>query len=119
MSDADESDQVIRAGDNAPTLYWRHDFDLAGSEAVVTVTWSGGSLRRSSADGDLQVVSWATFADDADANPALIDTVVWSPSTADRASIPLGRVATYALQRAVPRDGEVRTYFTGYITREA
>jgi hypothetical protein len=74
--------------------------DLTGSEMVMRATWSGGSVR-------LTTASAANLVMDAEEG-----TLTWTPSITESRSIPEGRVAKYEIERRI--GGEQRTLVQGY-----
>jgi len=100
---------TIQRGDNDPAVVWQivddagNPFMEPSSSFVLMVTWRGGSIRKDSGVS----ASGLTY----DAETA---TVTWTPTTAESASLPKGRLSWYTLQR---RDDDNRRVFVeGMIT---
>lgn len=64
-------------------------FDLTGSEIVFRATWGGGSLRRTSADGGIDL-----------GDPTDGEITITIPAAAGRA-LPAGRVVRYEIERRI------------------
>lgn len=96
-------DFSLHRGTNEPVVEWAFppSFDV-DEEWELSVSWRGGSLRASSEDGGLVV----------DLSERLVR---WAYAAADTRLLPLGRVATYELERRTDAGGE-RVYAEGHIT---
>jgi hypothetical protein len=76
---------IIRRGTNVPIAFTMPpDFSMAGAVFTLAVSWRGGRLDYAENSG-LTVNAGAR-------------TVTWSPSIADVATIPLGRIADIEIQ---------------------
>lgn len=100
-------DVEIQRGDNDPAVIWKivddngQPFMEPSSTFVLLINWRGLIIRKDSAASD-----GLTY----DAPKA---TVMWTPTPAETASIPLGRLASYSLQR---RAGSAhRTFVAGRV----
>jgi hypothetical protein len=93
----DAGDMAITQGNNYPPMIWQFLvsenpdvlFDISGSTFKLTLTWPGGSLQKVSgidADADLMV-------------DLSNSTLIWNYSIAETWLLPVGRVATYELER--------------------
>ncbi|HEX2554260.1 MAG TPA: hypothetical protein VHL98_11190 [Microvirga sp.] len=95
-------DFSLHRGTNEPVVEWEFppSFDVdVGWE--LSVSWRGGSLRATSEEGGLVI--------------DLGERVVrWAYTVAQTRLLPLGRVATYELERRT--DTGQRVYATGHIT---
>lgn len=99
--------EIIR-GDNDPATIWQlvddngQPFTEPSSSFVLVVVWQGGQIVRQTG------VDPSLVYDPAQA------MVTWTPSTAETASLPLGRLASYSLQRRTA--DQHRMFVTGMIT---